>query len=245
MRLALVCVIVLAHAGVARAQSQPADRSAEAQRLAEQGLSYYKIGKYPEAITFFEQAYLLQPVPGLLYNLAQAYRLKGDCAEALRAYRGYLRDDPGSPQRTVVEAHIAEMEKCKTRVVEPPAQTQPASVPVHPPPAARGGGLRTIGIVTMAAGAVLGLVGAYFAIQSANAASDVNAFLAAGGTWNHDIDDRDAEGRRDQTLAIVFSAVGAVAVVGGGVVWIAGWREGSDEAQPRGYGAMITGRWAF
>jgi hypothetical protein len=89
----------------------------------------------------------------LLYDIGQAHRLGGDCAQALRYYADYLRREPDGPNRAGVEAKIAAMEACvhardhlparageiEPRPVEPPAPppapaptTKPATKPTPP-----------------------------------------------------------------------------------------------------------------
>jgi tetratricopeptide (TPR) repeat protein len=85
---------------------------AQARVLSDKGLAYFKLGDYDLAIAAFKQSYELAHAPGLLYNLAQSYRLKGDCRQALRLYRTYLRELPAAPNQRKVEDRIAEMERC-------------------------------------------------------------------------------------------------------------------------------------
>src|SRR5262249_10742700 len=107
---------------------QPAD---EARILTEQGLAHYNVGEYDKAIDEFKRAYLLSKTPALLFNIAQAQRLKGDCREALQSYKAYLRADP-SANRAKIEARIAEREKCAKKN---PAPTPTPTPPTPPPPA--------------------------------------------------------------------------------------------------------------
>jgi tetratricopeptide (TPR) repeat protein len=103
----------------------------DAKQLTEQGLAHYNVGEYDKAIDEFKRAYLLSKTPVLLFNIAQAQRLKGDCKEALQSYKAYLRADP-SAQRAKIDARIAEMEKCvkeKPEVAPPPPQTQTQTPP--------------------------------------------------------------------------------------------------------------------
>ena len=108
----------------------------DAKQLTEQGLAHYNVGEYDKAIDEFKRAYLISKTPALLFNIAQAQRLKGDCKEALQSYKAYLRADP-SANRQKIEARIAEMEKCvKEKPEAPPPQTQtppPTTTPTEPP----------------------------------------------------------------------------------------------------------------
>ena len=70
------------------------------------GLRAYDAGKYDEAIAEFEAAYRFKDAPGLLYNIAQAYRLSNRPEEALRFYRTYLERKPDAANRAEAEAKI-------------------------------------------------------------------------------------------------------------------------------------------
>ena len=65
----------------------------------------------------------------LLYNIAQAYRKKGDHRQATAFYRRYLEAAPGAEDRKSVEARIRELQ-AKASVptpAAPPAAVPPAS----------------------------------------------------------------------------------------------------------------------
>ncbi len=92
----------------------------EARVLYQEGLQLYRAGRYDDAIAKLDASYQLVAAPGLLYDLAQAHRLKGDCAGALRLYRDFLRDVPGdlpgaavaSPVEALARSHVVQMESC-------------------------------------------------------------------------------------------------------------------------------------
>jgi tetratricopeptide (TPR) repeat protein len=119
---------------IVTALAQP--RAEEAQQLTEQGLAHYNVGEYDKAIDEFKRAYLISKRPALLFNIAQAQRLKGDCKEALQTYKAYLRADPAA-NRSKIESRIAEMEKCvkeKPEVAPPPTPESPPTPPSTPAP---------------------------------------------------------------------------------------------------------------
>jgi len=102
--------------------------------LFRKALAYYNVGRYDDAIDLFERAYLLSRAPELLYNIAQAHRLKGveGCAAALRFYRSYARVAKiDNAKRRSVAAVIADMERCVRAHPQPPASA-PASAPSAP-----------------------------------------------------------------------------------------------------------------
>src|SRR5262249_44522991 len=97
-----------------RSPAAPTNRDREARALAEQGFTAFDAGRYDDAIAAFEAARALAPTPGLLYNLAQAYRLKGSafCSQAQSLYEQYLAEDPTTERRDKVEAQMARMKAC-------------------------------------------------------------------------------------------------------------------------------------
>jgi hypothetical protein len=91
-----------------------ADKAAKTQAAREhydKGITHYNLGEFDKAIEEFKQAYAISGAPGLLFNVAQAYRLVGDYKQALYFYRTYLRLQPNAGNKADVEARIVEMEK--------------------------------------------------------------------------------------------------------------------------------------
>src|SRR5688572_2308317 len=68
----------------------------EGRSLFAQGQIHYSLGEYPQAVAHFRRAYELTAAPGLLFNIAQAHRLAGDCKLALEVYRHFVRLAPES-----------------------------------------------------------------------------------------------------------------------------------------------------
>jgi hypothetical protein len=100
----------------------------------QEGDAYYKLEKYANAISEYEQAYLNKADPSFLYNIAQCHRLMGNGAQAIHFYRRYLKDAPNAPNRGVAEKHIRDLEDAAAHG-SGPSQTVPAPVPVGPSPA--------------------------------------------------------------------------------------------------------------
>ena len=91
-----VCAVAVAVALGRLAAAQPAapdDRAnaAEAAALYDEGKRHFDIGEYAQAIASWKQSYLRSSAPLLLFNIAQAYRLSGNCAQANRFYLNYRR----------------------------------------------------------------------------------------------------------------------------------------------------------
>ena len=72
----------------------------KARFLADRGRQLQRDGKFAEALEAYKAAYVLAPSPGLLFNLAQAYRLNGDCDDAAWMYRRFLDTDPRDDLRS-------------------------------------------------------------------------------------------------------------------------------------------------
>jgi hypothetical protein len=125
-----VGLLALAAGSVPAVAAEPSPVVEEARRLYAEGLQRYKDGAYDEAIEKLNASYLRVPAPGLLYDLAQAQRLKGDCQRALALYRQYLASPGTDAVRTFAAERAAEMEAClATRAVAP---SSPATAPVSP-----------------------------------------------------------------------------------------------------------------
>jgi tetratricopeptide (TPR) repeat protein len=98
----------------------------------------FGLGRYAEAGENFEKAYEQDPIPSLLYDAAQSYRLAGNKERALNLYQNYLRLY-GRDKRADIEARIDELKKAiekdkaaqaKTAAAAPAA---PAKAPEHAP----------------------------------------------------------------------------------------------------------------
>ncbi len=70
------------------------------------GAQFYDLGEFDRAVVEFKAAYEIVPSAVLLYNIAQAYRMSGDKADALQFYKLYLSAKPDAPNRADVEAQI-------------------------------------------------------------------------------------------------------------------------------------------
>lgn len=140
MRKIIVCATLLVagtrvHAQPAAPATAPApadastedDKRAQAKALYEKGLTHYNLGEFDEAISAFRAAYAISSAPGLLFNIAQSFRLKKDYENAAYFYTTYLRLKPDAPNRADVEARIKDvtdlLEKQKKQESAPPVGT--------------------------------------------------------------------------------------------------------------------------
>ena len=107
------------------------------------GEAFFKLEKYQEALSEYEQGYIAKSDPSFLYNIAQCHRLMGNKQAALRFYKRFLTEATRVPNREIVEAHIRDLEKALAKShTPPPAEAQTggsdgeAAVPAATAPAA-------------------------------------------------------------------------------------------------------------
>jgi tetratricopeptide (TPR) repeat protein len=75
------------------------------------GRRLFDLQHYLDAAREYEQAYELRDDPALLFNIGQAYRLGGEYAKAVGAYKAYLRRAPKAKNRVDVEARINDLQQ--------------------------------------------------------------------------------------------------------------------------------------
>jgi tetratricopeptide (TPR) repeat protein len=76
---------------------------------ARQGQAFYDLNRFQQAFQEYEQAYLIEQEPALLYNMGQCQRKLGNNEEALHFYRTYLRRVPKGPSAIEAEKHVREL----------------------------------------------------------------------------------------------------------------------------------------
>lgn len=93
------------------AESNRAADLRTARELYDKGITAYNLGEYDTAVAQLKRSYELSKAPQLLFNIAQAYRAKGDHRQALMFYRTYLRLIPNARNRADAETLALEMER--------------------------------------------------------------------------------------------------------------------------------------
>jgi hypothetical protein len=242
MRCLIALTLVAATAGaqpVPPAQpAAPTDATERAKELYAQGKRYYDVADYPRAIDAWKQAYLLSSAPMLLFNIAQAYRLSGDCTSALRFYANYEREAGSSANAAELEQAKARCNPQPTSANEPPSYPPPKPAPAasslaeppdldRAPPAAShddGGtgdraGLRTAGIATGIGGAVVTGFGIYLATVASHDAHVVSGYT---GAWGQSQRDTESNGKSAAMWSGVSIGVGVAAIATGGVLYFLG-----------------------
>jgi tetratricopeptide (TPR) repeat protein len=109
--LAALCALlwsppVRAEPAAGRQSASDRATTAEARRHFQQGRQLLDAGSYAGAIAEFETALSLQPSPELLFNIAQAHRLKGDTKQALETYKRFIELRPSGPVADEARGHI-------------------------------------------------------------------------------------------------------------------------------------------
>jgi tetratricopeptide (TPR) repeat protein len=219
--------------------------------------AHFKRGKvhqdakdYDKAIEEYRAAYDLAPLPELLFNLGQVYRLSGNKREALWHYRRFLEAQPGGLGSDEAREHITrlsrqleedeEREDARRRRPEPtPApkpetQAEPAPAgaspsgyvrrePVEPDDSA-GRGLRIAGIATAITGGLVvvwGLAKGYEAKQAADTISEAKM-------WTDEQRDALIQGPEAERMAYILFGVGGALVATGGILYYFGHRARSE-----------------
>ncbi len=274
--LALVlCALVIA-TGVAEARPKTDPKLArEAKKHLKAGLKQAKRGKMDKAIEELQIAYSLDPVPEVLFQLAEAHNSKKEYKEALYYYRQYQKEEPKAAKKRgvadIIDALAAmEEDKPPAEATPPPAEKEPPPAEKEPPPpeptpvaapdpgpdlnarapeqGGGGGGLRRAAYITAGAGVVLLGAGGYFAWVAHKRDGELSDLFAEEGEWSHAYQDKWDQGESARTKAIWLSAAGGAAVATGVVLYLLG-RKGERSVEvgalPRAHGGEVMARWAF
>jgi tetratricopeptide (TPR) repeat protein len=226
-------------AGTTAAQGTAAPTGTAAEHY-ERGRRLYDVKEYAAAIEEFKAAYLADADPIYLFNIAQAYRLSGDCTSAESYFAKFLKADPDTTQRAKIEKLIAECTPASAPTGDTPPTGDTSSptgtgtgntgttgapidvpAPPPPPPPDPGRSRRIIGLITAGAGVVAVGVGTGLAIQVGGVESDLETECAAGCDWD-DIRDRDSSARTKATVSTVMIVGGGIAVLGGAALYFWG-----------------------
>lgn len=234
---------------------------AKAKKLAQRGRELHDRGDYERAIVAFKEAYVIAPSPALLFNLAQAYRLQGNCDDASLMYRRFLRTGPDAQNHRIAEAHLATVERCvakrslNIKLDDSMAYLQQAAVPSPseavfrdtPDPAPAKSRKKLVGLGLGVAGGVGIAAAIYYGVQASSDADAVEKAYASGAKWK-DIQAIDERGKRNATIATVAGVAGGAAAIAGATLYVLGRRD--ERAQrvtvmPTARGAQVGMAWRF
>jgi tetratricopeptide (TPR) repeat protein len=249
MRITRVVVMIAALGSRAIAAPTAEELFAEGQRA-------YDRRDYAIAIDRWQESYRLSKEPGLLYNIAQAYRLARDCEHALSTYRLFVAVDPASDQLPRADDFIAELEpKCgRPDVVEnTPSASISASLAVqprddlaqHPTLVFTRRREIAIGVATLSAASLVTAV--VFGTTASNKKNEAFALCPDPQTPCADAArayDLTVSGHRLAIGAdVLFGFAGAASIVAG-VLWLTGGSESSRRVAvaPTYDGVVIFGR---
>jgi hypothetical protein len=132
MKRLLIVLVCLGGASIASAQTPEVEKKAEEYFV--KGDTAYNLGRYDEAVTWFEKAYETWPQAEFLYNIAQSYRLAGNCKKALHFYkrfRSLKEKDTENPlsqkKKDDIDRFIKDLESCAAKADDSAGQ-QPDTV---------------------------------------------------------------------------------------------------------------------
>jgi tetratricopeptide (TPR) repeat protein len=92
-------------------------------------------GRFQEALTSYQAAYEAQPLPGLLFNIAQCYSQLQMPEQAIFFFERYLTLAPDSPNRERTMALITTQRERLQAAAKPATPPPPPSAPVAEAPA--------------------------------------------------------------------------------------------------------------
>jgi tetratricopeptide (TPR) repeat protein len=255
---ASLVAVVTAVAAVPQADAQRGNRTdrehtAKARERYDAGKKAYNLGEFEKAIELWKSGYEYKDDPIFLFNIAQAYRQKGDLQRALFFFRAYLREDPRARNRDDVEQRIAELQELAGAQPTDPAPTRPAPAepppavpeppPIAAPPAAEppplpdegperpGRAMKIGGIAMGGAGLAVTALGAVFLVRAASIEGEIEEAAASGMPWSAELVDRESSGRTAQTLGLIAVGVGAAAALGGVMMVYSGARRDANAAR--------------
>lgn len=182
--------------------------ASKVERLSEEGAELFGQAAYAEAIERFEEAYKLEPVANLLYNIALSYERMGDKDNAIVYYEKFIiagDADPENRSKALKRARALQDERdYNNRKNKPPQE---------PTPAKRDdglGGLAVTGIVATGLGAAMAGTGAVFGLMAQETHDN---FKAARNVQDKRSFQEDAE--QSALIADILFISGGVAIASG------------------------------
>jgi hypothetical protein len=245
------------------------DRFSKKRKTRQRGMARYKV-----AARAYLDAYKLSEEPALIFRLASIYEARGEMSWALRGYQRYLELEPEGRNREAAEERaealresISGAEPAGDDEIDPSEYFGEEEVEVEPPPpdeeeepeavvapkpkpvverkskpaSNEGGTLRYAGIGTAVVGALAVGLGVKYGLDASSASDDLSN---KEGAWTDEDRALIADGEQAETRALVFSVVGAVGIIGGGVLYYMGAKRAGSatEAQSARVTPVITSR---
>src|SRR5437016_3731876 len=135
MKRVMVVIALMFAASVASAQ--PAGDEKAAEEFFNKGNTAYNLGHFDEAVVWFTKAYEAWAQPEFLYNIAQSYRLGGNCKQALFFYKRFVsvKEKEGqalsAKKKAEIDKFIVDLTECANKT-DSTAGAKPDTV-VRPP----------------------------------------------------------------------------------------------------------------
>jgi tetratricopeptide (TPR) repeat protein len=224
------------------ASGQAADGSPRAEEQFHEGLKAYDAHAYARALTLFESAYAVSPLPEIQFDIAQTYRALGDCKKAVDHFDRFLSAVPSDdPLAERARSRRQELLACaRGDATEARAESLPRALPVAETAVAAPEPSASIRIASVApsrtvgtgrqvarvgcaggAGATLaaGLAGAILELQ----AQSTQQTVALTSTWDSAAQRADERGKTlAETGTVLLISAGVLALGTAAACWI-GW----------------------
>jgi hypothetical protein len=232
-----------------------AQANPSAEDLYNQGQIAYEHGDYAMSIVAWQESLKLAPLAvDIYFNIAQAYRLQGDCVKALASYRQFLSSaHPANRWVTLANEFIQSLEKiCEAskivapaKTIEPVAVTKRVDAPKlvetikHVEHRRSESSQKLIGLTTGGVGLGLLITGLEFGHHASVLSAQATEVCITSCDWNVERSVVSSS-RRDVVIGWAFDAVGVGAMVTGAVLYYVGSREHGFAVQPHAHGAELS-----
>ncbi|HEY4175819.1 MAG TPA: hypothetical protein VGM90_03270 [Kofleriaceae bacterium] len=231
MRIAIVVAVLAAFCGKSWA-------APTAETLYSEGQAAYERTDYAIAIERWQESYRLSKQPALLYNVAQAYRMAGDCVHALSSYRQFTAADPRSERRPLADEFARELEaQCGQSSLE---VAEPRGLGNDSHSASR---LKVAGFATAGAGAAFVITGLLIGRHASTLGDEVTRACAQSCDWAEQ-GSKDSTGRHYATVGYTLDALGVTAIAAGAVMYYVGDRRTALSILPRSNEAGASVTWS-
>ncbi|MBL4637161.1 MAG: hypothetical protein JKY56_25125 [Kofleriaceae bacterium] len=217
------------------------------------------MGRYKNAARSYLDAYQIKQSPSIIFLLSEIYKSRGELAWALRGYHRYLEVEPEGQYASAAAERIETIGEVddptemgdsdidpravfgEVEVPEKIAEEAPATpAPVVPkksstltkPPAVKkpsespGKLMRYSGLGAAGLGVLFVGLGVKFGLDASSASDDLSG---RSGAWAAADRAKISDGESAETKSIVFSLVGAASIVGGGILYFLGSKDGQAD----------------
>lgn len=221
----IVAMMITALGSAAEASPTPED-------LYDEGQAAYNGTDYVTAIVKWRASYEISREPVLLFNIAHAYRLSGDCKQAMSTYRQFISIDPKADERSLADDLVRELEpRCGASIPAPtPAIPKPAPT-IDQPVAKPGRTLKIAGLVAGGAGMASIAIGIGLGHHASTLGDEATLACSVSCDWSAE-KSRDASGHRYATLGYAFDVLGVAAIASGAILYYLGDRESEIHIAP-------------